>query len=260
MKHFRLRGSEPSGVPSLLYELKIDLHDIRSGYRHSGWGFFLEGPWICEADLEWTADMVNWWDPGQLEEIHPREHPSWPELADHKVVHYLIKNYRPKAWKNSFLGLFSQSQESLEEFLARCREQCQERKEAELKKIREVFYHRFLELEQRLLSQAEREEPSETWKAHRISRIRDAFSELREQMSRLLLDASQPICEFPSLALIEEVGMDAKSKFYEVCGEFLNKHNEILAEYENQAAQIEPYYVSLSYPQIEIVSRSILWR
>jgi len=260
VKHFRLRRSEAVDLPSLLFEIKIDLQDMRSGYRYSDWGLFLEAPWIDDVDLEWTADMVKWLDRGELEEVPARGAPAWPELADQKVVRYLTRYYQPQAWKNSSLGLFSLARESRADFVNRCRDECRERRERDLKKIREVFYHRFLELEQRLIAQADREEPTETWRARRTIRIQDVFNELREHMSRLLLNASQPISQFPPLRLIDEIGADGKARFQALCREFLNKHNEVLTEYEAEASQVEPYYVPLAYSQIEIVSRSVLWK
>ena len=107
MKHYRFRGGESVGVPSLMFEIKIDVQDMRSGYRNSDWGLFLAAPWIDDADLEWTSDMVMWLDPRQLEETTGRILLAWPELADQKVVRYLSRYYQPRAWKNHCLNLFS---------------------------------------------------------------------------------------------------------------------------------------------------------
>ncbi len=260
MKHYTFRGGQSVGVPSLMFELKIDVQDMRSGYRYSDWGLFIEAPWIDDVDLEWTADMVKWLDPRELEETAGKTVLAWPELADQKAIRYLSRYYQPRAWKNPCLNLFSHAVESQEDFVSRCREECRERREKQLRRIRELFYHRFVELERRLLAQADQEEPTESWRARRTIRIQDAFNELREQMSRLLLDANQPISGFPPISMAEGIGVDGKARFDALCREFLNKYNEVLAEYEVQATQIEPYLVPLAYSQIEIVSRSVLWR
>jgi len=260
VKHYRFRSSESVAVPSLLFEIKIDLQDMRSGFRHSDWGLFLEAPWIEEADLEWTADMVQWLNPSELVETPGKTALTWPELADQKVVRYLTRYYHPRAWRNFCLSLFSHSGENDVEFVARCREECRDRMEKDLRRIRELFYHRFVDLERRLITQAELEEPTESWRARRTIRIQDAFSELREHMSRLLLDANRPVAAFPATPLAEGIGVDGKARFDGLCREFLNRYNEVLSDYEAQANQIEPYLVPLAYSQIEIVSRSVLWR
>jgi len=260
VKHYRFRGREPVTVPSLLFEIKIDLQDMRSGYRHSDWGLFLEAPWIDDVDLEWTADMVKWLDAADLEATLAKTAVTWPELADQKVIRYLTRYYHPRAWKNLCLSLFSHAGETHAEFINRCRDECRDRWERDLRRVRELFYHRFVELERRLIAQAEQEEPTESWRARRTIRIQDAFNDLREYMSRLLLNANRPVSAFPPSPLAEGIGVDGKTKFDALCWEFLNKYNEVLADYEAEANQVEPYLVPLSYSQIEIVSRSVLWR
>lgn len=260
MKHYRFRSGNSVEVPSLLFEIKIDLQDMRSGYRYSDWGLFVEGPWIDDLDLEWTADMVHWPDPGDLIETPGKASMTWPELADQKVVRYLTRYYQPRAWKNVSLNLFSNSAETQADFIARCREECCDLREKGLRRVRELFYHRFVELERRLVLKAEQEEPTETWRARRIILIQDAFNDLREHMSRLLLDLNRPIATFPVTPSAEGIGVDGKARFDALWQEFLNKYNEVLIDYETQANQVEPYLVPLSYSQIEIVSRSVLWR
>jgi hypothetical protein len=260
VKHYRFRSSGSVAVPSLLFEIKIDLQDMRSGFRYSDWGLFVEGPWIDDPELEWTADMVKWLDPSDLVEITGDMTLLWPELADQKVIRYLIRYYHPRAWKNTALNLFSNSTETDVDFIARCREEFRDRREKDLRRIRELFYHRFLELEKRLIAQADREEPTESWRARRTIRIQDAFNELREHMSRLLLDANRPISTFLPSPMAEGIGVDGKARFDALSREFLNRYNEVLNDYETQANQIELYLVPLAYSQIEIVSRSVLWR
>jgi hypothetical protein len=247
-------------VPSLLFEIKIDVQDMRSGYRYSDWGLFLEAPWIDDLDLEWTADMVRWLDRTDLVETPVTTVLAFPELADQKAVRYLTRYYQPRAWKSFCLSLFSHSGESQADFIGRCREECRDRREKDLRRVRELFYHRFVELERRLITQAEQDEPTESWRARRTIRIQDAFSELREHMSRALLNANQPVSAFPPSRMAEGIGVDGKARFDALCHEFLSRYNEVLTDYEDQANQIEPYLVPLAYSQIEIVSRSVLWR
>ena len=77
----------------------------------------------------------------------------------------------------------------------------------------------------------------------------------------MLLNANRPISAFPThVRWPKESASTEKQGSTPSADEFLNKYNEVLTDYEVQANQIEPYLVPLAYSQIEIVSRSVLWR
>ena len=260
LRHYRSRANEAGDQVWLLFELKIDLQDVRSGYRDSAWGLYLAAPWLEDKELDWTLDMVRRFEPGDLEEVNPLRHFPWPDFADQKMVGYLVRYYRPQSWKNSGLGLFSHAREGRDEFLARCRDSLREERERGLKKVRELFYHRFVEMEQRLLEGIEQQDHfDEQWRARRMSEIRDLFNRVGEDLSRRFLDVAQRV-EHP-VPVIQLTGIDPESlqKLRVLREEFVDRYNQVLADYERQASEIERYEVRLAYPQIEIVSRSILW-
>jgi hypothetical protein len=259
VRHYRLKSAQTSGAPSLIFEIKIDLQDVRSGYRYSDWGLLLRAPWIDESELEWTEDMVGRVEARDLEEVSPNSYLPWPELADQKISHYLIRYYRPQAWKHTALGLFSNARESKADFVARCRDALRDLLERDLKKVREVFYHRMVELEKRLIMQAEEDELGETWRARRVAQIQDLFNALREVLSRVLLGAVRPFGDLPLPPLAPEMGPDAEAKFRAFRHEFIETYNDVLKDYEGQANEVEPYEVPLVYSHIEIVSRGVLW-
>ena len=259
MKHYCLKGSRDARVPSLLFEIKIDLQDVRSGYRFSDWGLFLKALWLEENDLDWTSDMVVVQDPSELEEVVPDTSLTWPELADQKMAHYLIRYYHPRAWQNRALGLFSMASESREEFVARCRDTLHDPRERDLKKVREVYFHRIVEMEPRLIRETEQEEMGEAWRARRIVQIQDVFNEVRESLSRDLLSARQPVGELPRLVSSFEMGAEMTAQLEALRREFVERYNDVLTDYERQANEVEPYEVPLAYSHIEIVSRSVVW-
>ncbi len=260
MRHYRLRSAQTGDQVWLLFELKIDLQDVRSGYRDSAWGLFLAAPWLDDRDLDWTQDMVRRFDPDQLEEVRPQRNFPWPDFADQKMIGYMVKYYRPQSWRNSALGCFSHARESREEFLTRCRDLLREERERELKKVREVFYHRFVEMEHRLLGAIERQEEfDDQWKARRMSEIQDLFNRVGEDLSRRFLGVSQPVQSPMPLQQLAGIDPESLHKLQVLREEFVDRYNQVLEEYERQASEVEPYDVPLSYPQIEIVSRSILW-
>jgi hypothetical protein len=124
--------------------------------------------------------------------------------------------------------------------------------------LREVFYHRFVEMEHRFAKSVERQQFDEQWKGRRLAEIQDLFNRVGEELSRQFLDLSHPN-EPP--APLTDVGIDPESlqQLQVLRTELVDKCNQVLGDFERQASEIEPYEVPLSYPQIEIVSRAILW-
>ncbi len=259
MRHYRLRSTETGNQVWLLFELKIDLQDVRSGYRQSDWGLCLAAPWLEDRELDWTVDMVRRFDPGDLEEVNPRQQFPWPDVADQKMISYMVKYYRPQSWRNAALGLFSHPRETRDEFLARCRDSLREERERELRRLREVFYHRFVEMEHRFAAGIEHQQFDEQWKGRRLAEIQHLFNRVGEELSRRFLDLSQPT--EPPAPLTDIVGIDPDSlqKLQVLRKELVDNCNQVLSDFERQASEIEPYEVPLSYPQVEIVSRAILW-
>lgn len=259
MRHYRLKSAETGDRVWLLFELKLDLQDVRSGYRNSEWGLYLAAPWLEDRDLDWTIDMVRRFDPVELEAVTPHQQFLWPDVADQKMVGYLVKYYRPQSWRNTALGLFSQARESREDFLARCRDELRDERERELRRVREIFYHRFVEMEQRFAAGIEGQQFDEQWKGRRLSQIHDLFNRVNEDLCRRFLDPSPQVEPLAPLGKVAGVDPESLQKLRALQEELVDKYNQVLSDFERQASEIQPYEVPLSYNQIEIVSRSILW-
>ena len=80
MKHYQLRSEGESSQPSLLWEIRLDIQDVRSGYRGSDSGLFL-GPFLDEADVDWSEDLVKRLKDPDLREIGPPRKVTWPASA-----------------------------------------------------------------------------------------------------------------------------------------------------------------------------------
>jgi hypothetical protein len=259
VKHYRFKGSEGGAQPSLLFEIKIDQQDVRSGYRASDWGLFLRASCVVEGDLDWTPDMVWLVRPESLEEIAPRSPISWPALADQKMISYLVRYYRAQTWRNPQLGLFSQSHESEQDFVGRCRETVRNERDRELRKLRDLFFHRFMELEQRHLRELDRQHFDDHWKNRRRAQIEDLFSAVRGQISRRDLDEQLGDAPLAPLPVRQELDPEMQAKLAHLREDFFSKCSEVRRDFERKAAEVEPYEVPLPYSQIEIVSRGLLW-
>ena len=258
MKHYQLKGEAKPRSPRPLYEVNLELQDVRSGYRNSDCGFF-KAEWLEEAELHWTKDMVLRIERGSLLEIKAPSFLSWPELGDQKIIKYLMQNYRPQIWRNSVLGLYSTARENKLEFLQRCEGGLFEERDRELKKVREVFLHRFLEMEQRLFEVAEEEPWDEDWKSRQLMGIQNLVSLLRENLSRWFMQDDPQLPARTQWEWTSGLAPELMERLTDLRAEFIARYNQISGRYEQAASEIESYEVPLSYSQIEIVSRGVLW-
>ncbi len=259
MRHFALKDSSNPGRPALLFETDIDFHDVRSGTAVADHAFFA-AVWLQGGDdLSWTQDMVRRLSSDQLTLIEPPWQLEWPESADHQFLDHLLSSYRVMIWKNSVLGIYSQGGETREEFEERCRESLRELRFQELKQLREIFLHRFFELEKRATEQTESQDWDVKLEAQGRAQVVALFSRIREDLSRWfvndshqILPLSQADWSLASFPDIEERVLELKHDLTSAC-------NRVSSRYEEEARSIEPYSVRLASSAVRIVSRNILW-
>lgn len=258
LKHYRFKNSDSAVRPSLLFQVKIDWRDVRSGYRGSDFALF-KGEWLQEEELSWTPDMVSPVDLDRLEPIKPPEDVYWPASAEDKIISYVIRHRRPSIWKNSGLGLYSEPSESREEFVQRCREALLEEKSAEMKKHREIFLHRFFELEHRLRKEIEEGELAEDAQSRIQARLDLLFSEGREDLSRWFASDAHAVMGDGDL----DWQLDSLPEFQEridaLRSDLVSSFNEINAVFEERAEDVERYQVPVPRSAVEIVASGILW-
>ena len=260
MKHYQLKSRTKSRSPRPLYEVNLELQDVRSGYRNSDWGFF-RAEWLGEAELQWTKDMVLRIERDSLLEIKAPSLLSWPEFGDQKIIEYLMQYYHPQIWRNPVVDLYSTVRENKLEFLERCKGRLFEEFDRELKKLKEVFLHRFLEMEQRLFEVTETEDGDEDYKDLQLVRTQHLVSLFREDLSRWFVRDDPQLPDREQSELTSELASEIElmERLTDLRSEFMARSNQISGRHEQAANEIEFYEVSLSYSQIEIVSRGVVW-
>ena len=257
LKHYRLNRTEPIDQPVLLFEVDLELQDVRSKYRDSYRAFF-QAEWLEESDLSWTPDMVCQIRPDWLVEIQPPSEFEWPAWSDSKIVHYLTHHFRPQIWKNQSLEMYSCLGQSKEEFLLCCQDQVFEEWLKEQKQFWDIFVHRFLALEEKLIKEMEGEsEEDEESSNLRLERVRDLLFSVRESLWAFR-DCWQPE-DVPSLDWKSEAFPAVQGRLDDLRKNLVTMCERINQGYQQKARQIERYEVSVSYPQIEVVSRGIKW-
>lgn len=258
MKHFRRPGEGVPSQPGLLCEVRIDLFDVRSGFSGSETALFA-GPWLDDPELKWPQDMVEKLQSSQIEECAPPRRLRWPESAEDTVITYVIESYRPRIWKHSLLGLYGQSSESREEFLQRCRDGLLQERNLEVQKQREIFLHRFLEIEQKLLESLESDDWEPAQRDRQKTRAAGLFSLIRDDFSRCFLRDDFAFLQPHDLNWKAEIPVEFQERLEAVKGEFVEWFNRLNLRFEALAARVESYEVPLSRSQVEVVSCAVLW-
>ena len=259
VKHYSFKGVRRPTSPCLLFEVKVDLQDVRSGYRSSATGLF-SGQWLGDQeDLHWTEDMVSRLDLQDLKVIDPPIQLEWPSCGDERIIHYLRRYARPRIWKNHNLRMYSGARESKTDFIERCRESLAEERSLKMKKIREIFMHRYFELEQRLKLQIVDEKVDEELKMQRLSRITTHFAQAREQLSRCFVRDDDRLLGEGDLVWRLGSYQDLQDRLNDLRLDLVSAYNELINSCVERATGIETYEVPAPRSAIEIVSRNFLW-
>jgi hypothetical protein len=259
IRHYKAKTAEFLRTrPDLLFEVRFDFHDVRSGLSGSDSGAF-SAPVLTESDLDWTADMVHPIDLKALEEIQPVRPVEWPPSADSQITRYFLKNRRIGLWKNSELGIYSQMGESRDEFVDRCIELVSEERRSVLIQVRDIFIHRFLEAEQRALDSLQDEPWSARERDRRSADLRNAFSEIRESFSRCFLHENLEPLTKKDLFWTGRLDIETQERLETLRDECLSMFNRLTGQVLKRAHAVEIYEVSLNHDEIDVASRGFLW-
>jgi hypothetical protein len=259
LKHYKVRGVQSPSVPNLFFRVRLDIHDIRSGYSASTEACY-EAPWLDDSDLEWTQDMAQLVDFETLEEVSPPRALEWPAIGDQKIIRYFVHFSRTQIWKNTELQIYSYLGQTREDFLDKCRVFASRDMREALEKVKGIYLHRFLDLEQKRLFAVQAEPWDSDTTENRISQIRDAFSGIRESLSRCLMGEDvNPIRE-EQFVWEPTPDVESEERLRDLLSEFVHRHNELVDECITNAQSIEEYEVTVNHSQIEIVSHGVLWK
>ncbi len=259
MKHYRRIGSGGASELRLLFDVRLDYRDVRSGVR-GGASHTLAAPPLVDSDLEWTEDMVQVVSESDLVEVEPPGPARWPHGSEDQMQRFLLRSFRLGIWRNADLGIYSQPGETREDFRRRCIELLSDEQHAALQDLRQVYLRRILELEQRVLDSLEHP----IWEGEQIDRraleIRDAFSEIRETLSRYLLTPPGEDLTIPEGAgWRNKLDVESRERVEKFWMDLLPVWNRVRGRLLWRAGQIESYQVSLNHSDIDILPRGFLW-
>jgi len=259
LAHYRLLHTIGGDWPKLLFEVKLNIHDVRSGYEGSQ-GFVFLGEWMEDPKFRWARDMVFEIDFDEVQRIDPPRIVSWPDNVEVLIKDYVSKLPGPQLWRNRELGIYSKPQESFEEFLDRCREALIERRFEGMRNLREIFYHRFFKLERKLQKSLIEEEGLEV--SQRLSLQTDLkrlFSMGRESLSWIFLKDDFQLVTLEKLKWDFPKRPGFKEDLEALALQLVREYNEISREFEGFAKDVELYSVPMGAVKIETFERGVVW-
>ncbi len=259
LEHYQVRGVQSPCERAVLFRVRLDIHDIRSGYSVLDEGWY-EAPWLDESDLEWTRDMVHAVDLKTLEEIEPPRPVEWPSSGDQKIFRYFVHFYRTWIWKNTELLIYSYLGQTKEDFLEKCSAFASRDMRGDLEKVKSIFLHRFLDLERKRLFAVQAEPWDSETSEQRISQIREAFSGIRESLSRCLMGEEVKPIRAEDFRWEPTPDVESEERLRDVLAEFVERQNEFVEECVARARSVDEYEVTVSHGQVEIISRAVIWK
>lgn len=263
MTHFLLQGASSPTQPALLFHVRIDVRDIRSGCSGSRENYF-RAQWdpetpLLDSDLSWTPDMVLRISRDRLTVIPPPRIVRIPTEADEWMRRFLERYYILRIWQHRELEVFSEPTESLEDFLQRCRDLLQTQRMQQMRKVSEVMYHRFFQLYRSAVGATQQDDVPDQMAAHMKSELEEVFASGRGDLSRLFLrdDASQ------EGELGEDWRVDFLPQIQERLDDFrirlLTRYNDVVSDFEERACRVDSFQLPVTRHSVDILSQNIVW-
>ena len=259
LAHYRLLHASAAEEPNLLFEIKVDIQDVRSGYDGSRKFLFL-AEWLQDWGLRWTRDMVREVSFDELEPAQPARSVSWPQHAEDLISDYVARLPGPRIWHSRELGIYSDRTESSKDFLARCRECLLAERSARMRNLSELFFHRFLRLERMLLDLLDSEEGLDGNQHLGLETdLKRLFSSVRESLSRIFLEDDFRLLQEEELDWSFPRRPEHHEHLQALASDLVRDYNDISLDFEERARNIEPYIVPLGSAQIETFLRGVVW-
>ena len=277
MKHYYVtsRAAGSGARPWLFFDVKFDIRDVRSSTSETLERSFQVEMIPLDDDLIWTPDMVIEHS-GNFLGANTRPIETPPELsgsftqerAETKFLEYLLRHHRIVVHRNPSCELYSAPSEPLDDFRARCHDRVAQEMSGDLRVLADRYVRRLLQIEESLnracegldSDAEEMDSGAEELLRARLDLSR-VFSELKEGISVLSLDHNLedmllrpvPFNSLPEALRIRE-------KLEALQRELLSDLTQLQQSYRRRAESVEPFSLTLTLHQIDIVGTAILWQ
>ncbi|NWG12357.1 MAG: hypothetical protein HXY20_02345 [Acidobacteria bacterium] len=258
-------GPTAEYAPRFYLEAKIDIADVRSGFRESLSVNRALDIVPLEEDALWTEDMVHDVSPEMMADMPPpgakvlplpafvnREH---IRRVERQFLSYLLRHFEIRIYRNPALNLYSAAGESRGDFEARCLESLEGSFRQDLDGLREVFERRVEKIKEGSL-RAERWTDPEPDKL--TTQVRNRIHQASERIVDLFLRAElrqNP----PAHARPGNLGDDLDDRLAWIELEASEAVRRLMEEYLGRAGDLDEYVVRPSLKDVHVGAVTILW-
>jgi hypothetical protein len=266
---FEAENAPSSGAeysPFYYAEVRIDLNDVRTGFRstvslHKAISLYLITP-----DLLWAEDMMRDIDP-QRTKSSPPDGAAFKGLPDFvnagfisqtetQFIHYLLRSHKTKVFRNFELNIYSNAGESASDFSARCSDLLDEPKRRELDVLHEVFGRRLEQIKQKYLKTFASDK-LEVAKAE--SQDKNLFFNYSDRISGLFLNTGINGVAKPNQPHIPGNNPDLEDRLESLELEARQSIAAIVDSYRRKSLSIDEYILHPNLKDIHFVRSCILW-
>jgi hypothetical protein len=266
---------KPAGVPGPAAEYfphyyfvaKVDVDDVRSGFRESRSVCSALEIYPYDPDWVWTEDMVREVRPEMLQE-HPPEsvrlHPL-PSFVDDGVIArvetqfvlHIVRHVKARFYRNEALKLFSIAGETHADFKSRCMDRLNETLRRELDAEQEIFGRRFELIRERHGRELQAEElhsPAIALRKRQWLRV------ISEQTYQLFLNSdlfSDPVAA-PALSLGEPKS-DMEEKLLSIHADACRAAGARIHALREKADAIDEYAVHPGLRDVHVARTCVAW-
>jgi hypothetical protein len=257
-------------VARLYFEARIDMSDVRSGFRDTlSINKALEiHP--MEDDAMWTPDMAVTVDTSLIEEGLPRDGTARgiPDFLDAALLSrletlflsYLMRYFEVRVFRNFALNLYSGPGESLDDFQLRCLDMMGEAFRKDLDDLHEVLVRKLEQLREKDLRESAGLTSALDFDIAKIdSLVKSRIHQVSESITNLFLKTELNLGSHLDISCVpsSSTEFDQRLSFLET--ETRHQIQRLIGVYQERLQNIDEYAIHPNLKDIHLVRTCILW-
>lgn len=271
VRHLFLAAEDPA-MPGREYspyfyaEARIDINDVRTGFRETiSLSKALE-IYSDSADLLWADDMIRDVDfqkarPSVPDSVRLGRLPDFVDAnfisrMETQFVQYLLRSFVIKVYRNFPLNVYSLPGESWTEFAVRCLELLDGPKRKELDTLHEIFKRRLEQLKEKYLGAIE---SAGLEQARTESQNKDIFSHYSERIAGLFLQGESTLNPAPGTFHYSLGMQELEERLSSLELEAQQTIAKLRDSFEEKAQTLDEYILHANPKDIHFVRSCILW-
>ena len=254
--------------PYVYIEASIDFNDIKTGYR--GAIKLARALKIYEHHAEpgWSEEINQDANIEKIRGTQPREARLCPtpefmdaefiDIVKKRYIDYIVRTWKKILYCNSGLNIYSVEGESMDEFIARCREQFLPRMGEALNQLRVIFNRMQEQLKEKYLGICETELPESAPLAPETN-DRDIYSRYAERIAALFLNAASSAGDAGDDAPRMDKNSELEERFIALMAKARRKIALLRESYEKKTELIDEYVLRPNLKNVRCERSGILW-